>query len=189
MADKDFDWPDPLPAPEFVMVPRLVEREIMPRLTGSEFKVFYCLMCRAYEWGTGSCEMTMPAIAAATGIARATVQETLKELERVHLVGVVRLKDEYNRPVASQYRVRVTDDARYVDRQAGRGVPDSGSQPGKSRYDTVEKAPPTRARSLSKNNSKKDVPTNQKSYQDDAYTRGRYGGLVLRPTSDDKDTG
>ena len=162
-----FHWAGPLPAPDFVMIPKLVYREILCHLGGSEFKVFFALLVRAYEWGEGDCELSLNEIAAVSGITRRMTQEVVKTLADKGLIAISRHQSREHGHEANTYRVMVTNDPRYVDRDPREKISLARAERSPAR----EKITPDRARDPldRKNKIQEDPPTDFKK-----YTKGRY---------------
>lgn len=142
MADKDFFWPDPLPEPDFYMLPKVIKERIMPRLSGTEFKVFFALACAAYEWQTGMAERSLRDLVAETGAGRTSVKEALDELIRVGLVAKVAHASHEHGTEKNTYYVRVSNHPRFIAKGA---VPDSGTPMPKSGMAPPESGTPAAA--------------------------------------------
>lgn len=169
MADKPpFHWDRPLPAPDFVMVPKLVHREILKHLGGSEFKVFYALMVKAYEWGNEDAELSVAEIAEVTGVSRRMTIYAIQQLSQLGLIQVIRHRSREHGNEANTYRVMVTDDPRYVDRDPRAKIAPAPSNFAPAR---ATAAPATRARSPRSKNIPKEDPI---AIDHNKYTTGRY---------------
>lgn len=122
----DWRWPGPQPAPDFAMVPGIVARDILKHLDGNEFKVFFCLMSDAYQFGRSTAEMSLTVLQVRCDLARATV---VRCLDRLFDIGLIDIPER--RPIGANdpncYRVLVTADSRYISRSSG-----SKSEPGPS---------------------------------------------------------
>ena len=162
----DFHWPGPLPAPDFIMVPKLVHREILKHLSGAEFKVFYCLLVKAYEWGHADAELSVSEIAELSGVSRRMTQLTVQALEDCGLVEIIRHQSRQHGHEANTYRVMVTDDPRYIDRTPSATIAQAIAKTAPARAGTAQ----DRARSYKSKNSNQegtDIHPNK-------YTTGRY---------------
>jgi hypothetical protein len=170
MADNTFDWPEELPEPDFVMFPKVYFRAIFPHLTPVERSVFELLMFAAYEYGRGVADRSVRDLIAGTGLSRASVFKALGELERVHLIAVEHRTDKRGGTDANLYRVRISNDPRFVGRDGGPAgrLPRTDNDIGASN----ERTPP-RARSSPGKNHSKNPPT---PILNDAakFARGRY---------------
>lgn len=163
-----FHWSGPLPAPDFVMIPKLIHREILRHLSGGEWKVFYVLLVKAYEWGHPDAELSIAAIQEEAGVSRGMAQNAVKSLAGKGLITVIRHQSDEHGHEANTYRVEVTDDPRYIDRNP---IPKNGiASP------TTGKASPnrwdrSRARSFTAKKRPKEISTPIKQ---DKYYAGAY---------------
>src|SRR5947209_7668452 len=100
----DFHWDGPLPAPDFVMVPKLVHREILKHLSGSEFKVFYALLVRAYEWGHEDAELSVAEIGEMSGTSRRMTIYAVQQLADAGLIEIIHHRSRSHGNEANTYR-------------------------------------------------------------------------------------
>jgi len=182
------DWSGAMPSPTFIQIPEIYFTRILKHLTGVEAKVMDYLMGIAYKWHTGQAQASLRDIQTGAGVSRGAVQNAVKDLHAAGLIIIEHQADVAGGAGRNLYCLNVADDERYTSGTGGVPTTVTGGSGNGTPYPSP--ATPTRARSLSKKNTKKNVPTNQKSYDDDAYTRGPYSGLVLRgDAAGDEDAG
>ena len=177
MADQDFVWPEGLPEPEFLMLPKVYFSHIRAHLTLPEREVLLSLMYGAYEWGKGTTDRSVRDLMDETGLSRTSVQNALNALQRVQLIAVEHRLDRRGGTDANLYRVRISTSERFTGGQ--RSVPPS---PRNRRTGTTD-APPTRARSSVGKKHTQEAPV---SIDPRKYSSGRYAVCAVcgaRPCS------
>ena len=83
-----------------------VTQAVLPLLEPAEQVVYYALFYAAYSRGQSACTLTQAALAAATGVSRATLQRQLLALEQRRLIAITR-----QRRTPCRYRVFLSEEA------------------------------------------------------------------------------
>lgn len=127
-ADR-WQWDGPRAAPDFAMIPGFVRREIISRLTGSEWKVLYCLMDRAYQEGHMYATFSLGALQRDCGISRSTALDAIHRLTAKSLIIQHELQPIEGPRHVAVYRLLITADPRYTNRVRGSKIdPGGGSK-------------------------------------------------------------
>lgn len=162
----------------FTALPNAV---LKARNISRDAKILYAFLLH-YAWQDQQCFPGYDTLCTDLDASENMVRKYMRELEAARLIRQQRRGlGKTNIYIITEVR---TSKSEVPEQRKGEGTERRQSAGAKPRKTEDYKDAPT------KTHYKKGVPTNQKSYDDDAYTRGRYGGLVLRgAAAGDEDAG
>lgn len=121
------DWSGPVPCPTFAMIPDAMLNVVLAMLSGSDFKVFYCLVHIGFGIEhSDTVAISTRDLASRCAMAPRTARLSLQALVRSGLLDNVEMHEpDWNKP--NRYRINLTRDSRYIRRvQWGSNDPRGG---------------------------------------------------------------
>lgn len=95
--------------PNFTMMPNEISDVLMPRLSGSQFKVVIWLARKTFGWQQPLTAASISELATATGLSRRTIMNTVADLESFGVILVHREQLDTHTDAINVYALRMAD--------------------------------------------------------------------------------
>ena len=98
--------------PFYTQIPNVVFDELLPHLSGAEWKALAYILRRTFGWHKDADDIGLRQLTEGTGLSKSTVAVALKSLEEWGIIERSQNRDEDRGDLPTTYRVRISDRGR-----------------------------------------------------------------------------